>query len=99
MEYVYVLRNNQSGKLYKGSTSDLRKRILEHKSGKVRSTKNKGPWELVYYEAFKPKRDARREELFLKTGKGRQRLKYLLADRESGQDGNASVLKTDSRKG
>jgi len=36
------------------------------------------PWTLIYYEAFLSKKDARREELFLKTGKGRERLTYLL---------------------
>jgi hypothetical protein len=38
------------------------------------------PWRLVYYEAFLSKTDARREELFLKSGKGRERIKYLLQD-------------------
>jgi len=33
----------------------------------------------VYYEAFNNKTDARREELFLKTGKGKERVQYLLS--------------------
>jgi len=32
----------------------------------------------IYYEVFNTEKDAREEERFLKTGKGRERLKYLL---------------------
>jgi len=32
----------------------------------------------VYYQAFLNKKDAQTEEKFLKTGRGRERLKYLL---------------------
>lgn len=75
--YVYILRN-EKGEFYKGSTDDLKKRILDHNAGRVRSTKNGKPWNLIYYEAFISKKIARREELFLKTGKGRERLKHIL---------------------
>ena len=78
MYYVYVLLSLKNGKLYKGLTEDLRRRIVEHNSGQEKSTKTGSPWRLVYYEAFTNKTDARREELFLKSGKGRRRLKILL---------------------
>ena len=78
MYYVYILRSIRNGKLYKGFTKDLRKRIKEHNKGKSIFTKNNRPWQLIYYEAFINERDARREELFLKSGKGKERIKYLL---------------------
>ena len=77
MFYVYVLQNKE-GQLYKGSSADLKKRIANHNSGKVRSTKKGRPWQLIYYEAFISKTAARKEELFLKSGKGRERLKFLI---------------------
>jgi len=77
MYYVYILKG-KNNKLYKGFTNDLRKRFLDHNSGKVKSTKNARPWKLVYYEAFRDKKLARKEEIFLKTGKGRERIKFLL---------------------
>lgn len=80
MYYVYILRSDSLGKLYKGSTEDLCERVKRHNSGKVKSTKSGKPWELVYDEAFKSKRDALREEIFLKSGKGRERIKCLLVD-------------------
>lgn len=78
MYYVYILKSQRNGKLYKGFTNDLRRRIKEHKLGKSTFTKNNGPWKLVYYEAFISKEDARQEELFLKSGKGKERIKYIL---------------------
>jgi len=75
--YVYVLKNKR-GELYKGLTQNPETRVQDHNEGKVRSTKNGRPWSLVYFEGFVSKKSARKEELFLKSGKGRERLKYLL---------------------
>lgn len=78
MHYVYILKSLRNGKLYKGLTSDLKRRVKEHNTSHSTFTKNNGPWKLIYYEAFLDKEDARREELFLKSGKGKERIKYLL---------------------
>src|SRR3989344_1472409 len=78
MYYVYILRSEKNGKLYKGLTADLKRRVIEHNAGNSAFTSRNGPWKLVYYEAFLNKEDARREELFLKSGKGKERIKYLL---------------------
>ncbi|TSA45221.1 GIY-YIG nuclease family protein [bacterium] len=78
MHYVYILYSNRTKKLYKGYTADLKMRTRQHNSGEVKSTKFGVPWHLVYYEAFSNKTDALREELFLKSGKGKERVKYLL---------------------
>ena len=78
MYYVYIIRSKKTNALYKGLTGDLRRRFYEHNAEQERSTKNGAPWELIYYSAFKNKTDARREELFLKSGKGRERLAFLL---------------------
>lgn len=58
-------------------TSDLKIRLKEHNSGKSDYTSRGKPWKLIYYEAFLSKKDAENEELFLKSGKGRERIKYL----------------------
>ena len=78
MHYVYILFSKTTKRVYKGSTSDLRKRLVQYNKGEVRSTKSGAPWRLVYYEVFSNKTAALREELFLKTGKGKERVKYLL---------------------
>lgn len=78
MYYVYVLLSQSTHDLYKGSCADLKKRYAQHNSGLVKSTKSSVPWSLIYFEGFTNKTDALKEELFLKSGKGRTRLKYLL---------------------
>ena len=80
MYYVYILKSLTSGKLYRGSTGNIGRRLKEHNSGNVTSTKSDLPWKLIYCEAFINKTDALREEKFLKSGKGRERIKYLLED-------------------
>ncbi len=78
MFYVYILLSKRNGKIYKGFTTDLKRRLNEHNKKEEKSTKFGAPWLLVYYEAFSNKTDALREELFLKSGRGRERIKYLL---------------------
>lgn len=80
MYYVYILFSNKLNKKYIGLTSDLKRRFKEHNIGKSSFTNRGKPWKLVYYEAFISKIDAEEEEEFLKSGKGRERLKFLLKD-------------------
>ena len=61
-----------------GSTSNLKERVERHNSGKSNFTSKGIPWKLIYYEAFISKENALKEEKFLKSGKGRERLKYIL---------------------
>jgi putative endonuclease len=86
MHYVYVLKF-KNNTLYKGVTSDLRRRIAEHKRGGSISTKNRD-FSFIYYECYICKSDALRREKFLKTTDGRrilsQQLKDTLSDDGSG---------------
>ncbi|MFH1286954.1 MAG: GIY-YIG nuclease family protein [Candidatus Magasanikbacteria bacterium] len=75
---VYILWSKMLEKKYIGFTSDLRKRIKEHNSEEAVFTSKGIPWQLIYYEAFHSKKDAVEEERFLKSGKGRDRIEYLL---------------------
>jgi putative endonuclease len=86
MFYVYIIKSKINNWKYIGFCEDLRKRFKEHNCGKVKSTHAYKPFELVYYEAFKSEKDAIIEEKFLKSGKGRERLKYVLRNslKESG---------------
>jgi putative endonuclease len=90
MYYVYFLfLNNQN--IYKGITTDLKRRFKEHNVGKVASTKNKKPI-LIHYEAYLLKTDAERRERFLKTTEGRRLLKQQLKDllNELGSSGHTT---------
>ena len=76
--YVYVLCSKKNGKWYTGFTADLRKRFKEHNDNKNTYTKGQGPFELIYYEAYKHKTDARSREKQLKSGQGKSYLKRRL---------------------
>ena len=64
--YVYVLQSRRTGRLYLGWTTDLRRRLCEHNDGLSRATRNRGPYELVYYEAYKHRAEAIAREQSLK---------------------------------
>ncbi|MFA7653987.1 MAG: GIY-YIG nuclease family protein [Candidatus Magasanikbacteria bacterium] len=76
MYTVYVLENNE-GKHYTGSTSDLADRLKMHNDNTVtkscfhRTTYKKGPWKIVFTKDFLLREEALRFEKFLKTGHGR----------------------------
>lgn len=72
MFYTYVLLSKNDGKFYIGFTSDLRKRITEHQSKKVQSTKGRGDLIFIYYEACLNEKDAIKREKYFKTGFGRR---------------------------
>ena len=66
-------------RLYVGSTNDIKRRLKEHNDGVGgKYTKNNRPFKLVFYEAFLNKKDAMKDELFFKTGYGREVLKTKL---------------------
>lgn len=79
MYYVYILKSQKDNHLYVGFSKNLRQRIIEHNKGRVVSTKCRLPIDLIYYEAFKYEIDARKQELFYKTGQGRRILKQRLS--------------------
>jgi len=76
--FVYVLESEVDGRLYKGHTSDIDKRIKEHNSGKTKSTKGYKPWKLVYFEKLDTREEAVLREKYFKTGSGRKFLKEKL---------------------
>lgn len=75
MFYVYFLKSELDSSLYIGYTTNLKARVANHLSGKVKSTKSKLPVILVGYEAYKEKLDATSREKFLKSHQQRDSLK------------------------
>ena len=71
------MKNNN---LYVGYTDDLRKRLQEHNRGLNFSTKSHRPWELIHYEAYRDREDAKRRENYLKTSQGARLLKRMLKE-------------------
>jgi putative endonuclease len=65
--FVYILASKRNGTLYVGVTSDLARRVSEHKAELVPGfTRKYGVSLLVYFEAFDPLLEARAREHSLK---------------------------------
>ena len=74
-----LLENINDYSWYIGYTSDLKRRLKQHLSGRgSRTTRQKDGWKLVYCEGYKNKHDAESREKFLKSGSGRKFLKKQL---------------------
>src|SRR5215471_20744381 len=72
MFYVYVLRSESDSGFYIGFSTNLRARLRQHQNGESLATKSRGPWKLVYFEAYTEREDAEGREKFLKSGAGRR---------------------------
>ncbi len=68
--YVYILESEKDGRLYTGSTGNLKDRIKRHNEGRERSTKNRTPLKLVYFEEFDSRAEAVKSERYLKSLEG-----------------------------
>jgi putative endonuclease len=69
--FVYILISKKDNKRYIGMTSNLERRLFEHNSGMVKSTRNRRPLELLHKEEFNNKSDALLREKELKSKKGK----------------------------
>ena len=75
MDYVYFLKERH-GRLYVGSTSDLQRRLEEHR-------KDKPDFKLLGYVAVEGEHKARELEKYFKTGSGRAVLKKRILSDEA----------------
>jgi putative endonuclease len=78
MFYVYLLHSTKDNGFYIGCSTDLKRRLSEHTRGASFATKSRGPWKLIYYEAYTEGEDAQGREKFLKSGAGRRFLRAQL---------------------
>ncbi|MDC0385289.1 GIY-YIG nuclease family protein [Pelagibacteraceae bacterium] len=67
MYYVYMLKSKSVKPLtYVGYTSDLKKRIKLHNSGKGAKFTRGRKWTLIYKEKYKSKKEAISREYYIK---------------------------------
>jgi putative endonuclease len=77
MYYVYVLENQQ-GRHYIGSCENIAVRLRRHNQNSIRSTKHKGPFNIIYKKEFNTRTEARQRENQLKRNKGDREFKELI---------------------
>lgn len=79
MYYVYVMQSITRKQFYIGVTSNLQARIKKHNAGSSNYTKPYRPWKLIYSEPFAAKREAYKQEYFLKHPDGFLEKKKIIA--------------------
>ena len=77
MYYIYILKSEKDLGTYVGYTDDPERRLHEHGSGQVRSTKNRRPLNLIPSENFQTSQEARSRERYWKNGGGKRKLKEI----------------------
>ncbi|MBI5798934.1 MAG: GIY-YIG nuclease family protein [Candidatus Yonathbacteria bacterium] len=75
---IYILASKRNGTLYTGITSDLLKRITEHKSDTIEGfTKKYGVHTLVYFEVHETMRGAIEREKQIKAGSRKKKIALI----------------------
>ena len=82
MFIIYALKLDNDD-IYVGMTNNLRRRIQEHKRGKTKTTKNKKILRIIKIEECHNMQEARKKELYWKSGCGKETLKLKLWGRSS----------------
>lgn len=96
MSYVYILFNQRNGTLYTGVTSDLVKRVYEHKHKLFDGfTKRYSVDKLGYYEVFEDIRYAIQREKQIKAGSRKKKLQLIETMNPDWNDLYASLLGLD----
>lgn len=79
--FVYILKSKSQDWYYIGYTKDLKDRLKRHNGGREKATQHRKPYKVVYLEEFETKTDAMRREKEIKSYKGGNAFKKLLAVR------------------
>ena len=80
MYFIYVLYSKNFDRYYVGLSSNIELRLKQHNSKKVKSTKAFAPWEIIHFEKFETRIEARKREKYLKSAAGRRWRKNNLGD-------------------
>lgn len=78
MYCVYVLRSLKDDRFYIGQTKNLTERLKCHQRGKVNSTRNRRPLELIISKEYPTRSEAVKNEIYLKSLKGGNEFKKIL---------------------
>ena len=78
MAGIYCITNITNNKKYIGKSSNIKRRIRQHKSGSTRTTRILQTFTLVYKEKFSKIEDARHREKKLKSYKSRKYIEWLI---------------------
>ncbi len=100
MYYTYILKSRLSNKTFTGSTNNITRRLSEHNRGKIKSSQEYKPYDVILIENFGTALEAKQREDFYKTASGQREIINLLKCRvcrdtthlvKSKKDGKATL--------
>ena len=77
MIILYVIKSIYNNYRYVGITNNINERLKRHNNGHNKSTKAFKPFTLIHTEKFNNYKEARKREIFYKSGVGRKELDNL----------------------
>jgi len=77
MYYVYILLNETKTRPYVGVAADVDKRLEDHNTGRVGSSRPYRPYKIINVESFATLSETRQKEKFYKSTTGRRRLREM----------------------
>lgn len=77
MYFIYILLSQKDCRSYVGYSYNVARRLVEHNAGQVNATRNRRPLKLIFSESFETEQDAKKRELYRKSGAGRRKMKSL----------------------
>ena len=77
MYYVYAISSSSRTYIYVGLTINKNRRIDEHQKGYNKTTRAYRPFKVILVEKYKTRQEARKREMYLKSGAGKEFLKKI----------------------
>ena len=77
MYFVYILKSFRDKRTYVDYTNNLENRLKMHNSGQVIATRHRRPLKLLFIEELQTLKEAKKREVYWKSGGGRRRLRLF----------------------
>ena len=84
--FLYILHSAIFGKYYIGISNDLEGRIRRHNAEHKGFTGKANDWQLVYFEEYPTRKEARLREITIKGWKSRRMIEKLIGQRSEHPD-------------
>ena len=78
--FVYIIQSKATSRFYIGVADNPYARLAEHNRGQTISTRNRGPWKLVWSERHANRAGALAREREIKAWKSRARIEALIEE-------------------